>query len=89
MTTFQDEMRDWTARMNKFVEKNATVPKPKSHPRVTVLLTLPQGTEDYFKELAKQARQDADKSLNVLVPPDRQELARIFEKNNPPPKATL
>lgn len=83
--TFLDAMGDWNRRLSEFLAKNSEKSKRKVAERVEILLTVPKGMEQEFKDLAKLRRAEADAAhgANGL---DTISLSLEFERANPPPR---
>lgn len=80
--SFIDAQRAWTDRLNEYINKRSS--KGKVSERVQILLTVPKGSEQEFKDLAKAKRQAADSAISSKL--DRLSLSLEFEQANPPPK---
>lgn len=80
--SFIEAQREWTRLLSEFIAKNYT--KRKVAERVQIFLTVPKGTEQEFKDLAKARREEADSTLDSGS--DHLALSLKFEEANPPPR---
>lgn len=83
--TFLDAMGDWNRRLSIFLANNSESSNRKIADRVEILLTVPKGMEQEFKDLAKLRREQAD-AAHKARGPESISLALQFERDNPPPR---
>lgn len=82
--SFQEAKKDWDRLQQKFITDKDNKSSKRVAERIEILLTVPKGTEQEFKDLAKLRRQQADINMSASV--GHMALALEFERLNPPPK---
>lgn len=83
--SFLEAKREWDKLHSEFLKKNSKTQKKKVADRVEILLTVPKGMEQEFKDLAKLRREQAD-AAHKAQGSDSISLSLEFERDNPPPK---
>lgn len=82
--TFIDAKREWDRLHSSFLAQKSSNSKKKVADRVEILLTIPKGMEQEFKDLAKLRREEADAAHRIAN--SESSLSIQFERDNPPPR---